>query len=789
MAKKPKMLLISEKKSLMDNTKAVYEKYKDQIPYDIDFITFAGHVVELFMPEDYDPEWKKWRLDALPLIPERFRYKPIRDKSSYYDEAVERLKNGHYDYLCNNCDPGREGQLIFHAFLTTVDVDIPVKRLWPLDTTEETVKEALMNMRDETEPSLKRMTDASFLRSYFDWLVGMNFSRAVSIPAKQTINLGRVMTPTLAIVVDRELEIRNFEPKDFWTLVADFGDYKGVYFDDEGTVHFYDYKEAKKTAERVGDRGTVNKVERKETKSYAPRLHSLADLQAECNERFGYTMQQTLNIAQSLYEKKLLSYPRTESSYITTALAKKFPSMLKPLLEIGDLKREVEDVLNQPDLIRRVARNKAYVDDNKVSDHYAIVPTGVVPDLNKLTPEEVNVYDTVARRFLAIFLPPEIVNRTTIITESNGLLFKTTGKVVVDPGYTRIYSRNSKDVILPDVKEGEVYDVKGTELKTGKTKPPARYTDKTLGNIMENVARLVEDDEMKLVLKKKKGIGTPATRGQIVEKLVNLKMIERKKGKFYATDYGISIIESLRGFDIIQPEMTATWESKLTDVEEGVMTYENFYEDMIAYIRSETEKLVKLKTNIEKREEGEPVVKTIGECPICKGRVINGKNYYVCENYKKSCTFVLAKSLFNAKIPVSEAKKLINGEYTKEFVMSKGDKKWRTSLYFDPDERQVVFAKKPVKPIGTCPRCGGEVRETENYYLCENYKNPCDLIIPKKLHGARVSKTDARKLLKGESVGPKEFTWRNGKKGRANIRLDGRIVYEFLSSRKREREG
>lgn len=783
MARKPKMLLISEKKSLMDNTKAVYEKYKDQIPYEIDFITFAGHVVELFMPNDYNPEWKKWRLDTLPLIPEKFRYKPICDKSSYYNEAVERLKNGHYDYLCNNCDPGREGQLIFHAFLTTVNVDIPIKRLWALDTTEDTVKEALMNMRDETEPALKRMTDASFLRSYFDWLVGMNFSRAVSIPAKQKINLGRVMTPTLAIVVNRELEIQNFKPKDFWRLVVDFGDYKGVYFDDEGTVNFYDYKEAQKVAKQVGDKGTVSKVEKKETKSYAPRLHSLADLQAECNERFGYTMQETLNVAQSLYEKKLLSYPRTDSSYITTALARKFPSMLNPLLEIPDLKEEAEKVLNTPALMQKTARNKSYVNDKKVSDHYAIVPTGVVPDFNKLTQDEINVYDTVARRFLAIFLPPEIVNRTTIITDSNGLLFKTTGKVVVDPGYTRIYNRNTKDTILPNVQKGDVYSVKGVKLNADKTKPPARYTDKTLGNIMENVARLVEDDEMKDVLKKKKGIGTPATRGSIVEKLVNLKMIERKRGKFYATDYGISIIESLKGHDIAQPELTATWESKLMDVEEGGLTYDAFFKEMLDYIQNETGKLKKLKTQIVNKEQSDGDAKFIGSCPICQGNVINGKSYYLCENYKKSCTFILAKNFFNAKISVTEAKKLINGKYTKEFSMSKGDKKWKTSLYLDPDEKKIIFAKKPVKPVGECPDCGGEVKETEKYFLCENYKEKCKTLIPKRLHGTKITKTDARKLLKGESVGPKEFTWRNNKKGKAKIRLEEqRIVYDFVSS-------
>jgi len=783
MGRKPRMLCISEKKSLMDNTKAVYEKYKDLIPYEIDFIPFAGHVVELFMPGDYNPDWKRWRIETLPLIPDEFRFKPIEDKMPYYREAVERLKKGHYNYLCNNCDPGREGQLIFHAFLTTVNVNLPVKRLWPLDTTEETVKEALLNMRDETELSLKRMTDASFLRSYFDWLVGMNFSRAVSIPVNQKINLGRVMTPTLAIVVQRELEIRNFEPKDFWTLEADFGGYKGTYFDEQGIVNFLDYKVAQETLKKVGKTGIVKKVEKKQTKSYAPSLHSLADLQAECNERFGYTMQETLAVAQSLYEKKLLSYPRTDSSYLTEALAKGFAKMLKPLLAIPDLKQEAEAVLNNPSLMQKTSKNKSYVDDKKVSDHYAITPTGVVPDFSKLTEEERNVFDTVARRFLAIFLPPEVTDRTTIVTDSNGLLFKTTGKVILDPGYTRIYNRKSKDVILPTVNKGEVYDVVGVHLNPGKTKPPPRYTDKSLGSIMENVARLVEDDEMKLVLKQKKGLGTPATRGAIVEKLVQLKMIERKKKQFYATDYGISIVESLRGKDIIQPELTATWEAKLMDVEKGNLTYDGFYKEMIDYIRKETSNLLNVKTRITGGTDvqgGKTEPKVIGNCPICGGRVLEGKNYYRCEHYKNPCTFIFGKTFFNAKISVTEAKKLVSGKPTKEFSMSNGEKTWKASLYFDPKEQKIVFVHESDKGLGTCPICGGIVRETEKYYLCEHYKQKCRTLIPKVLHGTKITKTDAQKLLKGVWVGPKEFTWKNGKKGKAKIHLADKIEYEFV---------
>lgn len=787
---KPRMLMISEKPSLQASTKAVYDKFKNEIPYEIDFVPFAGHVVGLSMPEDYNPDWKKWNLADLPIIPEKFFYKVAKEKMRLYKEAADKIKNGNYDYICNNCDPGREGQLIFHAFLSTLKCKIPpLKRMWALDPTEDSVKEALIHMRDETEPSLQGMTDASFLRSYFDWLVGMNFSRAVSIPIYQKINLGRVMTPTLKIVVDRELEIRNFVPKDFWQLEANFGAYSGLYFDDTGIVNFYDQNDAQKTLNQVGKQGTIINVEKKTTKSFAPRLHSLADLQSEANELFGYTMNKTLNLVQSLYEKKLLSYPRTDSSYLTSALAKGFPKMLKPLLSIQSLQNEVQAVLNNQTLLQEVANNKSYVDDKKVSDHYAITPTGIVPDFAKLTQDEINIYETVAKRFLAIFLPPEITDRTTIVTESNGLKFRTTGKIVKDPGYTRIYNKQSKDVVLPDVNKGDIYDVIGVQLNQGKTKPPARYTDKTLGNIMENVARLVEDDEMKLILKEKKGLGTPATRGSIVDKLVELKMIERKKKNFYATDYGISIIQSLHGQDIIQPELTATWESKLGDVEKGKLTKNQFYQEMLQYIKDETNKLTNMKANIVGGATGKGgEKKEIGTCPICGGKVIESAKYFLCENYKKSCTLIIGKTYFNAKLTATEVKKLLNGKETKELSMSNDTKQWKAKLVFDSEQKKIVFASNKnssnggeVKIIGTCPTCGGNVRETDRFFLCEHYKDKCHTCIPKEVNGVKLTKKDIETLLKGEWLEPKEFTWKSGKKGKAKIRFNGKIEYDFAN--------
>jgi DNA topoisomerase-3 len=470
--------------------------------------------------------------------------------------------------------------------------------------------------------------------------------------------------------------------------------------------------------------------------------------------------------------------------------------MLKPLLSMPTLKDETQAVLNNPALLKEVGDNKSYVDDKKVSDHYAITPTGIVPDFAKLTQDEKNIYETVAKRFLAIFLPPEITDRTTIVTESNGLSFRTSGKIVKDPGYTRIYNKQSKDVVLPNVLKGDVYDVVDVHLNQGKTKPPQRYTDKTLGSIMENVARLVENDEMKLILKEKKGLGTPATRGSIVEKLVQLKMMERKKKNFFATDYGISIILSLQGQDIIQPELTATWESKLADVEKGKLSKSQFHQEMLAYIREETEKLTKMKTSIVggvSGGKGGTAPKEIGTCPSCGGKVLEGKNYFRCERYKNGCDFILGKTFFNAKLTATEVKKLLNGKETKELSMSNGQKEWKAKLIFDTNQKKVVFASNKggsrdgsgggantnTSPIGTCSTCGGNVRETGNYFLCENYKDKCHTCIPKSVNGVTLTKADVVKLLKGEWLEPKEFTWKSGKKSKAQIRFADKIEYDF----------
>lgn len=778
-----KAILIAEKPSLMKEIQHVYNTNRSSISYDIEFTTFAGHVMGLVQPGDYREDWAKWDMKQLPMIPETFVYKPVSDKKAMYNEVKKLVKSGEFDFGIVATDPGREGELIAWAFLDEIKPTIPFKRLWFSDLTAGELSRALQNLRDYDDV-LKGIRDASYKRAQMDWLMGMNFSRAYGLLTNKKAPLGRVMTPTLKIIVDRELELRNFVPKPFWELEGDFGKYKGLYLDKEGKSVFLDKQKAQEMIPKFGSKGTVvDVVKRKEVK-YAPELHSLSNLQRECNRLFGYSMSETLAVAQSLYEKKILSYPRTDSAHLTKAISKEFPKMLRPLLSIQELKDEAQDVMKDTAVLSKTASNKKYVDDKKVSDHYAITPTGVTPDFGKLSKEEQNVYLTVAKRFLAIFLPPMETNKTAIVTEANGHTFKTNGSVLLNLGFMRIYPTKKNDTMLPNVKKGDVFDLVDVKLVEKKTSPPQRYNDDSLGSIMENVGRLIEDADLKEVMNEKNGIGTPATRGSIVDKLKNLKMVEVKGKSYYATDYGISLILGLGDLDIASPTLTAVWETKLIEMENANYDPRQFDKEMRAYISDTVTKLKGLKVSISSDKP------SLGKCPKCGGNVVDGKTFYLCEHYKNTCDFIVGHVKWNAKITKTELKKILDGKETKKFKFSNDKKEWEATLVFDKAKGELTFggsaksgggsnSKSEAKVIGKCPSCGGNVKETAKFFLCEHYKNPCKFLMTKEFMGVTITATDMKAMLAGKETKEKEFTWKSGKKGNARLKYTNRPEFVF----------
>lgn len=772
---KKRALLIAEKPDLMRKVRDVYnsEGFKDEI----DFTSFAGHTMVLKSPEDYNSDWEKWRIDTLPIIPKKFEYKPSSDKLKMYKDIKTKIETGNYDYLINCCDPGREGQAIFHSFYRTIGCKLPVKRMWHSDLTNTELKRALNNLRDDlVEPYLVNLTNASLLRADFDWLVGMNFTRAFSIIGKKKANLGRVMTPTLKMIVDRELEIRNFVPQNFWEIEGDFGGYKGIHFytqDGEQVTRFLKKEEAESVIKKLGKKGVIEFVDEKKQTQYAPNLHSLSDLQMECSRAFGYTPADTLKIAQTLYEKQILSYPRTDSSFLTegTALdkAKGFKSMfLNSVASIPSLNKYAVKYGKDDSLILKMSKNKKYVDDSKVSDHYAIVPTGEKVDISKLSKEEKNVFEVVCKRLIAIFMPPIVINKTTLITDVDGYKFKTNGSVVIDTGFSELYKTTFATNLLPKVKKGDVVDLKDTKLLEKVTTPPSRYNDATLLGAMKNPAKFVDDDNLKTVLKEVKGIGTEATRASIIEKLVKVQMMERKKKIIYPTEFGISIITNLGDNKIGSPELTGIWEEKLKNIENSKLKPMDFYREMIEYIKEVTEDMLKMSFRLEDD------IEVLGICPKCGKSVKEGKSYYLCTGYKKDCDFIIGKTFLGAKITKTEVKKILNGKPTKEFSFKKGDKTWKAKLTYDKTQNKLSFGTNSTDSNTsklTCPKCKKSLKGSSNYYICSEYKTNCDFILNKEFFGAKITEGDFNKLTSGKSI-KKKFTWKSGKKSDANLKLE-----------------
>ena len=786
-----KALLIAEKPSLMRDIQQVYNRM--HFADDVDFSAFVGHVVALKEPDEYKEEWgKPWRVEVLPMIPEPFEYKPSKSAYDVFKQVRDKIKTGKYDYLINACDAGREGELIFQAFYDAIGCKLPVKRLWASDTTEDTLKEALNNLIPDTEPSLQRLKASSKYRAYFDWLLGMNLSRAITLKSKQNVPIGRVMTPTLAIIVNRELEITNFKPTNYYQLEADFGDYKGTWFNPAtGDNKIMDLKKAEDIKNRIGKDATVADVAKERKKNYAPTLHSLLELQKEANKAYGYSAQQTLDIAQALYEKhKLISYPRTESRYLPKNLADKLPKHLQALTAVPTLKAEAEAVLADKSRMEAVMKSKKYVDDKKVTDHHAIIVTQTIPALTALKEEERNVYLLVAKRMLAIFLDPYVVDKTTVITNVGEDQFKSSGSVVIDLGYMRLYKTKTEDSELPALKKGDARTVQNLKLLTKETTPPSRYDDSSLLQAMANAGGFVDDEELQSILKETAGLGTSATRAGIIEKLISRKMITKKGKSFYATKFGIDIIESLRGRDIISPELTAKWEMKLTQVEEGKLDMYAFRDEMIAYTQEVTKDFmtnVDAKIESQKTSDKEPM----GKCPVCSSDVLEGKGAYYCKNAKflgGSCELSIPKVFGEAKITKTEAKKLLAGKETKELSFKwKSGKTGKGKLVLDA-QGKMTFANAnssasaqsaTTASFGNCPCCDKPLKSTANYVLCEGYKETCQFIIARTISGAKLSNEDIEALLKGETTQEKTFTWKSGKTGKARLKLENNKV-EFV---------
>lgn len=685
-------LLIAEKPSLMRDIQKVYKSMK--LPYEIDFASFVGHVVELKEPHEYKKEWKKWDLNVLPMIPEKYEFRVKKSAYKVYKEIEQKLKSNHYDFLINACDAGMEGENIFYSFYRKVGSHLPVKRFWTSQTTDHAIRNALTSLIDENDVLIRNLRNAAMYRSVFDWLIGLNLTRAATVKGGRIIKIGRVMTPTLAIVVKRELEIRHFQPEPYFQIEIDFGQFKALWVDlktNENKVPTLQLAEA--IIAQVQNKAIVRNLKTERKTMYAPSLHSLLELQKEANKFYGFTSSETLKIAQSLYEKKLITYPRTESKHLPTNFAKTIEDNIKHLAIIEDYKEIVTSILQNKKQINDVIHSKKYVDDKKLTDHHAITLTDVPLGRKSLSVNELKLYHLITKRLLSIFMPPYVIDKTTVILESNNQHFKAIGNMVIQKGYTTLYEsyRKKQEQPLPNLEVNMELPIINKNLLSKQTEPPSRYTDSTLLDAMFNAGRFIEDKDLQKILKDAEGIGTSATRAEIIEKLISIGMIAREGKTFFATQFGIDLIKSLGEHDIVSPVLTAIWSKKLKDIVDGCLSSSLFYKEMLQYVRETTASFIQLNMEVEEKQ-----VTVVGKCVKCQRPVIEGFKAYQCSN--KECKFAISKSIMKGKITTVDAKKLLSGKETREILFTwKSGKKGKAKLKLQNEILEFVFDKTTQK--------------------------------------------------------------------------------------------
>ena len=691
-----KLLLIAEKPSLMREIESVYKKNRATIPYNIDFVALAGHICGYENPKSY-PEWDKpWKDIQLPMIPSKWKIDILPGKNNIYKDISDKLKKGHYDGIICASDADREGNFLFYLAANKLNIlSKKTYRFWVHDLTDKGIMDAFKSMVDmSTDKFQKNLTEASILRSQFDWLIGMNFTVSATVHTNALMKIGRVKTPTLKIVYDNCNAIDNFKPVTTYEIESHYKEgFVGAHTD----KRFKTKEEAQKVIDTLGNIATVTKIENKIVKTQAPQLYKLSSLQIDAGKAFGFSPDKTLSLVQALYEKhKVVSYPRTDCVYISSALSKDFSNLLNVCKVIPGVDKFVNGITAAD--MKSVTANKKYVNDPEVnkSSHTALVPTGKLPNMSILSDDEEKILGMIYKRFVAIFLPPLVEDKCSVSTvnDKNGLEFKSNGKVIKDEGYTALYDSKREDNELPALTKGQKVNVKEFKIADKTTTPPARLTTASLVKEMENVQKYIDDKELKDVMSEAEGIGTPATRGAIISALISDGYMEVKKSKktelLYITTKGKDYIENLLGFSIVSPELTAEWEKKLKQIEEGKLESQKFEKDMIEFVKTISKEMssVEMKKSSGFSNSDKEV---FAKCPKCGKNIYENSKAYSCEDKDCGCvifkddkyfksigkkmTKAIATSLFNKKKVALKGLKSKSGkEYDATIIVDFSDK-------------------------------------------------------------------------------------------------------------------
>ena len=661
-------ILIAEKPDLMRQIQEVYKKHEKELPYDMSFISQRGHLLTLMLPSELDEEQKKWKWENLPFHPDEYggwQYKPIKEKKTgRFLTSEERLVNikkevssGRYDFIINAGDPDQEGELLIRIVLGYIGNTLPVKRFWTNDLTEGHILAALKDLKDDDhDPMLTNLLSAAYARQHSDYLYGMNISEAASLKMNGRVACGRVKTPLLAIVCKREDEIRDYREKTVYSIGSDYNEgFSGKLAKDGKQVWYETKKEAEDLISRLPLSGKVTSFSEKEIKTYAPKLFKLATLQIEAG-KLGYSDKTTLDTIQGLYEKKYLSYPRTDCEYLSSS--EDFKGIL------AALRRGFSFDIDEGQ-INAVRKNPKWINDKALekSGHSALRPTTSVPDLASLTKAERDIYTLIANRFIAMFYPPMVQKERKIIADISGNEFTSSGKTVIQKGFTEFLGNTPADSVIPEKKKGDILTVNDLEVLEKKSEKPKRFTGPELIAVCEKPRRYSE-------LKKDFKIGTPATRSGIIRQLIDKdgyieEIKEGKKTVLKPTDTGERIIRNLGDLSICKVDMTGQWEEKLQSVRDGEMAGK----DLEAELYSD---VIKMIGDIRDKENAESLKTSAYTCPICKKGMKETAKAVSCE-----CGLIIWKEVCGKKLTKTQIKNILekgDSGLVKGFTSKKGSK-------------------------------------------------------------------------------------------------------------------
>lgn len=700
-----KSLVIAEKPSVARDIARVLHcgKNQDGVLEGANYVvTWAlGHLVTLADPEDYDVKYKEWNMEHLPMLPEPFKLEVIKQTSKQYKTVKNQLLRKDIGSIIIATDAGREGELVARLILKKAGCSKPVKRLWISSVTDKAISEGFRNLKDGA--AYLNLYDAAMCRTEADWLVGINATRALTCKYNAQLSCGRVQTPTLAIIAEREREIRDFKPQDYYGLTARCADASVVFTwrdRKSGSYRSFDrgYVEGLQKKLETAGSGRITEVKRTPKKTCAPQLYDLTELQREANRRFQYSAKETLNIMQRLYEShKVLTYPRTDSRYLSTDIV----SSIKERLEacgVGPYKVLAGSLRNQ-----KIIAKSSFVDDKKVTDHHAIIPTEQYVRLDHMTIDERKIYDLVVRRFLAVLYPPFEYEQTDLTLDIAGEEFAAKGKIVKHMGWKAVYENQEeeaeeqevKEQTLPDLKQGAVLNQIVVAMTNGKTKPPALFNEGTLLSAMENPTAYMQSGNKSLakVLGETGGLGTVATRADIIEKLFSSFLLE-KKGKDIILTSKAKQLLSLVPEDLKQPDLTAEWEVKLSRIAQGSLKRSVFMKE----IRGYSEDLIKGIKVGEGQFRHDNLTNT--KCPECGKRMlaVKGKNseMLVCQDRECGHREVLARTS-NARCPVCHKKMELRGKADSQvFTCRCGHKEKLTAFKARREKEGAGVSKKDV---------------------------------------------------------------------------------------------